>query len=79
MGLIESTFGKQNKSGVGAIGPLQVMPFVMKANCNDFYKDKIKKFGQIEGEKKFYSDLYLQIIAGIREIKNIEKQYDINI
>lgn len=79
MSLIESTFGKQNKSDIGAIGPLQVMPFVMKANCYKFYIYKINKFGKKTGEKNFYSDLFLQIIAGMREIKNIAKQYNIDI
>ena len=79
MSLIESTFGKQNKSDIGAIGPLQVMPFVMKANCYKSYIYKINKFGKKTGEKNFYSDLFLQIIAGMREIKNIAKQYNIDI
>jgi len=68
----ESLQGKILRSSSNARGPFQAMPGTMKENCKEY-------LSQYKSEKLFYSDLFIQTKAGLREIKKIARNYGIDI
>lgn len=80
LAMVESSFGKNNTtSSAGAKGVIQVMDKTLEANCSQELEQFINKYGNREGRKRFHNDLYINILGGIREVKNIALQFNLDV